>query len=91
MTTIYKCDICGKEFKSEFTCRHHESQHLDGIERVKYDLINAARVDICDYCKNSYYVYGCERDCEYKKCSYKNNYENFIPVEPLHNKRITGC
>ena len=45
---------------------------------------------ICDYCDHSFYVYGCEQDCSYEDCRFSNNYKDFIPVEPFHNKRNNG-
>jgi hypothetical protein len=90
MTTKYVCDVCGREFGSPWVCRSHEASHFTGIERVKYDLIHDPEEDLCDYCDNSYYVYGCEQDCKFKGCSYNNNYIYFKPVEPFCNKRKHG-
>lgn len=90
MKTVYKCDICGKEFDSSHECRSHEANHFSGVEKLKYDLIHNQEEIICDYCEHSYYVYGCERDCEYKECSRFSNYKDFKPVEPFHNKRACG-
>lgn len=89
MRTIYKCDVCGKEFGSAVLCMHHEAAHFDGVERIKYEL-SAQGEEVCDYCKNSYYVYGCEQDCNYNDCAYCNNHKDFVPVEPFHNKRAHG-
>lgn len=90
MTTIYKCDKCGAEFRNSRECRQHESSHYEGAGKIKYDLMYSAEEHICDYCDHSYYVYGCEQDCEYKDCKYSNNYKDFVPVEPLHDKRQNG-
>ena len=90
MTTIYRCDICGREFGSTFACRHHEAQHFDGEERVKYELVHDSEENICDYCAKSYYVYGCELNCDIEDCSAKTNYKDFVAVAPLHNKRLNG-
>lgn len=90
MTTIYKCDKCGAEFRNPRECRVHETGHFHGIDKIKYDLIHNQEEDICDYCEKSYYVYGCEQDCEYKDCKYSNNYKDFAPTKPLHNKRRSG-
>ena len=90
MTTIYKCDVCGREFESSLVCRSHEASHFTGVERQKYDLIHDHEADICDYCKHSYYVYGCEQDCDHKDCSMRNEYKDFVPAEPFHNKRAHG-
>ena len=59
MTTLYKCDFCDKTFYNSKECRNHESDHFDGVEKLKYTLLNNHEIDICDYCDNSYYVYGC--------------------------------
>lgn len=89
MITIYRCDVCYREFDSPEGCRDHERTHFEGNNRIKYDLISA-NSDVCDYCQKSYYVYGCERDCDHKNCSIVNFYSDFEPVEPFHNKRISG-
>ena len=85
MTTIYKCDTCGREFKSPKECRMCEVSHMAPVDRIKC-LIMLNCGNVCDYCDNSYYVYGCEQDCEYKDCRHSNNYKDFIPTEPLHDK-----
>lgn len=90
MTNVYRCDICGEEFLSSYECRVHEVSHLDGVEAIKYELIHSQEEIICDYCEHSYYVYGCEQDCKYRNCRSNNNYKDFVPVEPLHNKRANG-
>lgn len=89
MTTIYRCDKCGKEFDTSLACTAHEMSHSGEYTNLKYYLLNTIN-DICDYCKHSYYVYGCEQDCQYKDCNWNNHYKDFIPVEPLHNKRASG-
>lgn len=89
MTTIYKCDTCGQEFKSPKECRMCEASHMTPVDRIKC-LIMLNFGSVCDYCDNSYYVYGCERDCKYKDCRHSNNYKDFIPTEPLHDKSISG-
>ena len=86
MTTIYRCDFCGEEFTNSRTCARHELSHFEGIEKIKYDLIHAQEEWICDYCENSYYVYGCEQDCQYKYCNASNNYVDFTPTNPLRRK-----
>lgn len=89
MTTKYICDVCGKEFGSSWVCRSHEAQHFSGVERIKYEL-DWKQEELCDYCANSYYVYGCEQDCKFNDCNYDNNHKDFIPVKPIHNKRECG-
>lgn len=89
MTTIYKCDTCGREFKSSKECRMCEASHMVPVDRIKY-MIMLNCESVCDYCDCSYYVYGCERDCEHKDCGHSNKYKNFVPTEPFHNKSISG-
>ena len=90
MKIKYECDVCGREFGSSWVCRSHEASHFFGVERIKYDLCHNQEEDICDYCEHSYYVYGCEQSCQFKNCSVGNDYKDFKPVEPLHNKRAHG-
>ena len=94
MIVKYECEFCRKQFDHEEDCVKHESSHLTGVEKIKYEILNKTRynwnVSICDYCDKSYYAYGCERDCEYKDCSMINSYKDFQPVEPLHNKKAHG-
>lgn len=90
MQTIYKCDVCGREFGSAWICRSHEASHFPDVERVKYELVHDKKEDICDYCDHSYYVYGCEQNCQFSTCSMTNNYKDFNPVEPFCNKRARG-
>ncbi len=91
MTTLYKCDFCDKTFYNSKECRNHESDHFDGVEKLKYTLLNNHEIDICDYCDNSYYVYGCELDCKFRtECNHRNNYKKFVPVNSIHNKRKNG-
>ena len=90
MTTYYRCDHCGEEFRNARECRTHESSHYDGAEKIKYNLMYSSEECICDYCEHSFYVYGCEQDCSYEDCRFLNNYKDFIPVEPFHNKRNNG-
>ena len=89
MTIIYRCDVCGQEFKNQKKCRVCEASHMGNIDRTKYLLMINCQ-EICDYCEHSYYVYGIDRNCEHKDCTYANNYADFIPTEPLHNKSIYG-
>jgi hypothetical protein len=89
MTTIYKCDTCGREFKSPKECKMCEVSHMSTVDRIKC-LIMFNCGNVCDYCDNSYYVYGCEQDCEYNDCRHSNNYKDFIPTDPLHDKSRDG-
>lgn len=90
MKTIYKCEFCGQEFENKPLCIDHESSHLKGIDKIKYNIKYKQNKDICSFCDKSYYVYGCEQDCSEKNCSWTNNYKDFIPVEPLHDKSESG-
>ena len=90
MTTIYKCDTCGQEFNNSRACRLHEGNHFYGVDKLKYELIYTHEEHICDYCDCSYYVYGVERACEHKDCHHANNYKDFVPTEPLHDKSRYG-
>jgi len=91
MTTVYKCDFCKKEFTNDYLCKLHELQHLKKIKQIKNELIQDSKINICDYCNNGYYVYGCEFDCGFiTECNSCNNYKNFVPVNPIHNKRHNG-
>ena len=56
MTTIYKCDKCGAEFRNPRECRVHETGHFHGIDKIKYDLIHNQEEDICDYIPSSKWV-----------------------------------
>ena len=67
MTTIYKCDTCGLEFKSLKECRMCEVSHMAPVDRIKYMIVLNGG-EVCDYCDTSFYVYGCEQDCEHKDC-----------------------
>ena len=68
----------------------YESSHLKKIDKIKYELTYFYNKDICDYCDCSYYVYGVERACEHKDCHHANNYKDFVPTEPLHDKSRYG-
>ena len=88
MTVIYRCDFCKKEFKNLEECRQHE-QYAHNNCAIKETLVAANKV--CDYCNNSYYVYGCERACQFEtKCNRSNKYFYFQLVDPYHDKSIAG-
>lgn len=89
MTTIYKCDTCGQEFKSAKECGICEASHMAPVDRIKYMIVLNGG-EVCDYCDNSFYVYGIERDCEYNDCLYDNHHKDFVPTEPLHDKSRCG-
>lgn len=89
MTIIYKCDKCGAEFRNAKECRICEASHMNPVDRIKYMIMLEGR-EVCDFCKYSYYVYGCERDCMHSNCNRSNNYADFVQVNPLHNKSANG-
>lgn len=93
MTTVYKCDFCGKEFKTKRECEICEISHVSYKDAVKIMIMSYDR-DPCDYCDHSYYVYdierNCKRDCKCKECQRDNNYRDFIPTEPLQDKSRYG-
>lgn len=78
MKIKYCCDYCDEQFDSAATCRAHEILHLDGVEKLKYYIRHETFEDLCSYCTNGYYVYGCELNCNHHGCNSKNNYKDFI-------------
>ena len=83
MTVIDKWDSYKKESK-EFKNLEKYKQHA-----FKETLVAANKV--CDYCNNSYYVYGCERACQFEtKCNRSNKYFYFQLVDLYHDKSIAG-
>lgn len=88
MTILYRCDACGEEFIDKDACFIHELSHINISDERLVKIILYKGQEPCDYCEKSYYVYGCERDCGCKvPC---NNYDQFVTVEPLHDKSIAG-
>lgn len=91
MIIVYKCDFCGKEFTNEYLCRMHELYHTKKIKEIKNQLIRDNKIELCNYCANGYYAYGCEFNCEHvTECNSRNNYKDFIPVNPLHDRYKNG-
>ena len=90
MKIKYECEFCGTLYDSSRECMDHEREHLSDKDKIVYDIHVLIREDVCDYCTESYYVYGCEKDCKHKDCSPINYFKYFNPVEPLHNKRSNG-
>lgn len=80
MKIKYECDYCHKQFDNMYKCRLHEAcKHIkNSADKIKYITINMLNGSVCDYCKNQYYVYGCEPDCQHKDCNGNNNYKDFI-------------
>ena len=95
MTITYKCDFCGREFKTKRECAICEISHISYEDAVK-NMITAYGKDPCRYCEHSYYVYGIDGDCKYIECKYReckqdNNCCNFIPTEPFQDKGGYDC
>lgn len=80
MKIKYECDYCHKQFDNMDECQVHEvDEHIENpADKFKYITINMLNDSVCSYCKNQYYVYGCEPDCQHKDCGYNNNYKDFI-------------
>lgn len=89
MTVFYKCDYCGKMYANEDQCFKCEITHMPDDEKIKANLINDGEF-VCNYCDHSYFVYGCEQDCDIVGCYHYNNWPKFKPVVPLHNKKAHG-
>ena len=77
MKTLYECEYCGKQFTDKNTCLRHEESHLDDMDKFKYHILCVNKESLCKYCKNVYYVYGVEENCEYKDCCSENCYKDF--------------
>lgn len=89
MKLIYKCEYCGQEFYDSKPCFIHECSHIENENEQLLKIILREGEEPCDYCENSYYVYGCEKECGCKlPCDYR--YNQFVSVEPLHNKAHNG-
>ena len=83
MKIRYECDYCHQQFDNEMVCRYHEIEHLNNVDRLKYDIQYIMCEDICQYCAHAYYVYGCELNCPCKNCCDANNYKDFVPVRNI--------
>lgn len=78
MKIKFECDYCQKQFEDKYECHDHElSEHINDADKIKYCIINILNEDICSYCSELYYVYGCEPDCSHKDCKRDNNYKDF--------------
>ena len=88
MEVVYRCSFCGKEYYNKQKCSNHELSHFANMSKIIKDVLGKGK-EVCDYCDHSYYVYGCERDCDrYKECRNKNSdYKDFVPTLPLRNKK----
>lgn len=75
----YKCDYCGEVFNDYDKCLAHEYEHQnDDASRAKYLIKYNLRKDLCDYCEHSYFVYGCEIDCQFKKTAITRTIMNYL-------------
>lgn len=83
MRIIYECSHCGEQFDNKAACVLHEGLHLGSIDSFKHLVINGLNEDICKHCDHVYYVYGCERTCDFKNCNRLNNYKDFKRSELL--------
>ena len=76
MTELYRCDKCQKIYTSPddaVLCEMMDCGWEEGVAKIL-----ACGLDPCDFCKEQYYVYGCEPDCKYRKeCNVHNKFKNF--------------
>ena len=85
MKLIYECECCHRHFDDMHECVVHELSHYNDEEAIKYHIVNVIKKEICDYCNNVYYVYGCESSCDFKTCCVANNYKDFKVKEGVLN------
>lgn len=86
MKIMYECEHCHTQFADREVCELHEFAHLNGINRIRYWIMNILHRRPCKYCSNVYYVYGCEENCKYPDCHYSNGYRDFKPSENIYEK-----
>lgn len=87
----YECTCCNMAYEREMDALMCEERHLlkgkdnnysnYDLYRL-YNLIESRGSDPCDYCKNVYYIYGCEQEC-----SFRNNGE-CSSCGPMKGKRF---
>ena len=88
MKRLYECEYCKKQFNDEAECRIHEMNHLTNKnDMFKYWVCSVAKDDICKYCNNVYYAYGCEQSCAAGDCSAANNYQHFELDQRLFERK----
>lgn len=82
MIYMYKCEECGKTFTGHnafFNCFTHENTCKgDSVGKLKRELLKTL-AEPCGYCQESWYVYGCERECNFPKCNNHNDWKDFKP------------
>ena len=71
----YECVFCNSTYTNYETAVSCENEHLEmfapnnfyPLDYIKiYNMIESRNADPCDYCKNAYYVYGCEQECFFR-------------------------
>lgn len=71
----YECVFCNSTYTNYETAVSCENEHLKmfapnnfyPLDYIKiYNMIESRNADPCDYCKNVYYVYGCEQECSFR-------------------------
>lgn len=71
----YECAFCNSTYTNYETAVSCENEHLKmfapnnfyPLDNIKiYNMIESRNADPCDYCKNAYYVYGCEQECSFR-------------------------
>ena len=71
----YECVFCNSTYTNYETAVSCENEHLEmfapnnfyPLDYIKiYNMIESRNADPCDYCKNAYYVYGCEQECSFR-------------------------
>ena len=76
MTELYRCDKCQKIYTSPddaILCEMMDCGWEEGVAKIL-----ACGLDPCNFCKEQYYVYGCEPDCKYRKeCNIHNKFKYF--------------
>ena len=71
----YECVFCNSTYTNYEAAVSCENEHLKmfapndfyPLDHIKiYNMIESRNADPCDYCKNAYYVYGCEQECSFR-------------------------
>ena len=89
MIQCWQCEVCGKTFPIKEMCLRHEESHYPYLDYKQIAYLIAQKNknrEICDFCKNAYYIYGCELNCSFMKECLKNGYNKFIPNNNLLEK-----
>lgn len=85
---FYSCNICGTGFSNSSDAIRCELKHIVESDGHDLDKIGATSSvfsglfnkynTVCNFCKHSYLVYGCELNCSKKECNFWNNYKDYI-------------